>query len=408
MAEKQKATNIPKKDLSKDDPSWAFVPSALISQMELERVVITPPVPATAPGINSYRPLGERLVNAAARIGTAIARGGPNLIALLTPMNSGPEGTGNLFGGPGALYPPGAEPPPVETQPDPEPMPEPLPELDPVYVTPPPKPPVTIPIGSDPIMPPNWNDLSNPGGLDFGKPGPGIPLIPFPVPGDSVGDQPTPEPLGDPGELPLPSGPVVFPDIGPDTGSEPSDPTEPVANPVLPSPIGVPDPFGVGSPFFDPVQVPAPGTGTRPGTRTPTSPFTPPLLTPAFPGFPSPIDNPRPSLPPTIGLPDFFTDPTPSLLEDPIGDRFDGNQTPSDACSCDKKPKKKKAKRKDRTVCKQGTYTQKAKGIKYTPRRTVPCDEPVTPAKKAKKAKSSKPKARRYPTSLPDLLDSPF
>jgi len=53
---------------------------------------------------------------------------------------------------------------------------------------------------------------------------------------------------------------------------------------------------------------------------------------------------------------------------------------------------KKKKKRKERDVCRQGTYTQRKKGIKYAPRRVVPCEGEIQPERK-----SSKPKTRRLP-----------
>lgn len=43
-----------------------------------------------------------------------------------------------------------------------------------------------------------------------------------------------------------------------------------------------------------------------------------------------------------------------------------------DPCGCKKKTKKAK-KRKPRTVCNSGTYRQTAKGVKYYPKRKVPC-----------------------------------
>lgn len=55
--------------------------------------------------------------------------------------------------------------------------------------------------------------------------------------------------------------------------------------------------------------------------------------------------------------------------------------TSDDQCQCDKPKKKKKPKGK-REVCRQGTYTQREKGIKYSPRRIVPCVGEIEPERK--------------------------
>ena len=88
-------------------------------------------------------------------------------------------------------------------------------------------------------------------------------------------------------------------------------------------------------------------------------------------------------------------------MADPWGNT--DQPTSDDACQCDKPPKKKKKPKKKRDVCKQGTYTQRAKGIKYSPKRTVPCEGVIERERKSAAPKKSKPKKRRYPTSLPDL-----
>jgi len=95
-------------------------------------------------------------------------------------------------------------------------------------------------------------------------------------------------------------------------------------------------------------------------------------------------------------LPEFLTDPTPDILADPEPD-FD-RPTSDDQCQCDKKPKKKKPKG-ERTLCKQGTYTQRKKGIKYSPKRLVPCEGAIVPEKKSKKSKPRrrKPKPGQFP-----------
>jgi hypothetical protein len=111
-----------------------------------------------------------------------------------------------------------------------------------------------------------------------------------------------------------------------------------------------------------------------------------------------PPDGYRPPAPrpPTPGP---TMDPYPELTGDPEAEMF--NEPPSanaDPCDCSKQKKKKK-RAKEREVCRQGTYTQRKKGIKYAPRRVVPCEGEIQPEGK----KKSKPKARRPATALPGL-----
>lgn len=381
--------------------SGSFAPPMTV----MPNITVTPrPTAAPTPAPPSRLPtpnLPSRIAAAALRVG---ARLGGGVLALLTPMNSGEEGTGNLFGGPGALYPDG--PPPSPAIPLPEPEADLDVELEPIIVTPAPPPappPVNVPIGEDPIMPPNWNDLSNPEGVNFDKPtGPGIPVLIVPD-FDDPADRRAPEPPSDPGELPLPAGPQVFPEPLP--GDAASDQPLPDAAPVLPSPLPYSDPFGFGPALFDPLPSTRPGTSARPGGRPATRPRPRSPLNPAIPGIP---DGYRPSVPGfDVGLPDFFTSPTPDIQDDPIPEGAFGEDAPGqdEQCDCAPKKKKKKKKAKERTVCKQGTYTQRAKGIKYAPRRTVPCESAPEPERKKKSSKPTtrRPRPGQFPTSITEF-----
>lgn len=117
----------------------------------------------------------------------------------------------------------------------------------------------------------------------------------------------------------------------------------------------------------------------------------------SVPGFPGLPENPRPTPAiPGLGLPDFFTDPTPDLLADP-----DFTLDPpggTDSCQCDKEKKKKKP-AKEREKCMQGTYTQRKKGIKYAPKRQVPCEEFESTKERKAAEKKKPPKLLRKPTT---------
>lgn len=381
--------DILRDDLLREEVDDSFAPA-----------YVTAPAPAPLPALPKPNvPTGTSGIG---RVLAGAARLGNVLLGLIIPMNSGQEGTGNLFGGPGALYPDGPPPPPPpEVLPALDPVyvvpPEPLMELEPVYITPPPRPPTTTHIGEDPIMPPNWNDLSNPGGLDFGRPtGPGIPLIPYPVIDDSVGSDPL-----------RPGDEYLIPDrvVGPDTGLpvEFAPELEPFRAPT-PSP-GVRAPFLLPfafpgpelRPTLDPIDqpVPQPGTRTKPGPLATPLPGTGTdlLNLPIFPAFPiAPPDNYRPP----VSNPLFSGDPADELNRD-----FDQQpefrpQDPEDkkdTCGCDKKPKKKKPKRKERAICYEGKYRQLKKSINYYPGKVVPCTGP-TP----KSATESRPKRPRSPS----------
>src|SRR6188474_3627126 len=154
----------------------------------------TRPAPALAP-----QPLAQPQPSLLRSFGRAAARLASRLnpfLLLLVPGNTGPDGTGDL-------YPPGWVPPNPA-----------LPALDDVIITapaaPPPLPPRLPSIGNDPIMPPNWRDLADPGDKTFDLPErPRIPDAAFPWPSPS--DRPAPQSPSDPGELPNPDGPLAFP-----------------------------------------------------------------------------------------------------------------------------------------------------------------------------------------------------
>lgn len=383
----------PFEQLLRDDTSTGFAPP-----MRLPDVIVTPPRAPTRlpqPNVPSRPSIGTRIAQGAARLGG-------RLLTLLTPMSSGPEGTGNLFGGPGALYPPGTTPPAIT-------LPEPMLELEPVYITPPPKGPSRVSVAPDEINPPNWWDIATerPGETfrDWNRiidtaTNIGRRLYDAYSFLNRLDDRRTPQPLISVGELSLPSGPDVFPELEPGYFSSPSP--SPASPGILPDPFKMPDLERVGSPFADPFPSTRPGTvarpGTRPETRTPANPTGP--LSPFF-QLP---ENYRPARP-APSRPQFLTDSTPSLLEDPIGERefaSDPDKPSPDACQCDKPPKKKKPKSKPREVCKQGTYTQRAKGIMYAPKRTVPCESGAIEAQR----KSKKPKTRRpAPGQFPSLTN---
>ncbi len=378
--------------------SGAFAPP-----MVLEPVYITPraaPVRIPQPVLPSRPSVASRIITGAARVGNL-------MLGLLVPMNSGEQGTGDLFGGPGALYPPGTNPPAIELPPAVS-APEPLQELEPVYISPPPKIPSATNVGNDPIMPPNWDDLSRGGFPDpddwdwvfdlLGAAGrfaqrlhDATKLADFL--NDDFEYRPTPEPLGYFGNVLFPFGPEVFPALQPQPGYVASPQPLPYAPSVFPDPLRLPDPFGFGQVRPDPLELPFASPVTVPGTRTtPRNPGSAPLS----PFFQVPV-NYRPGRPGTVKLPDYFTSPNPDILDDPFRTPLpealeDPQPANANPCQCEKPPKKKKPKPKKREVCMQGTYTQREKGILYAPRRQVPCQEAPVP-QRYKKVKHRPKKA---------------
>lgn len=272
-------------------------------------------------------------------------------------------------------------------------------ELDPEdQVWNPPPPPTSTPPGdTDPVMPPNWNDMLEWPGTPRYVPLTPIPLEPVELPEFIVSPPAiSPRPM-----VPLPSdievpryvpdfgigarpGPAPAPTSTPriDPAPRPADPDlEPFAPPdiaPLPRPASpsAPDLFGaplpdiIRDPIADPFTPPALPTPTRPDTRTPTVTPEDPILT-----FLQPLPTPSTPLQPVL------TEFSPQPLK-PV----------SNTCSCAPKKKPKKKKSKDRDICYRGTYVQRKKGISYKKIEEVPCE-----------AKSkSKPSTRSSPSlSLP-------
>lgn len=333
-------------------------------------------------------------------------------------MNSGPEGTGDFVPPPPEPEPPPPPPPQPEfvDAPDPftDPFVDPLPELETVIITPPPRPPSSTDVGSDPIMPPNWNDLADPNGRIF-ESAPGrrpvadptrLPIPDFDQPGDQPRlTPPTSEPVGSPGDIELPNYfPIELEPFGA-PGIAPSVP----APFVFPAPLAVPtpgpslDPFGEPLPLPSPGSTPRPNPGASPSPNPLASPFPDPFATPFPTGNPSPfrpqapLDYRPPAPAPSIPIPGFFTEPFNNPLDDPMpGTQFDPDQpTTDDQCQCDTKKKKPKKKTPDRTVCYRGTYVQLKKGIVYHRKEVVAC---ATPGTKKKTATRPSPSLSIFPS----------
>lgn len=280
-------------------------------------------------------------------------------------------------------------------------------ELDPedVPFNAPPPPVTPPPAATDPIMPPNWNDLVEwPGTptyvpitpVNIGEPvpvemPPGEKYFdvspPQPAPRPTIIEQPLPSPtwwelpygnpdfgIGPrPGPAPAPTGtprsdpatPTLWPDLEPGRSPQP-DRTSPTA----PDLFGAPLPDVVGNPFGDP--------------------FTPSPL-PAPPG-------PKPRAP---ALPDFLA-PTlaPDLKPEPTLPQFQPEKpVNADTCQCSKKKKDKKKKRKDREVCYRGTYVETKRGLSKKRIEEVPCEGAAKRSTGSKGAatKSKKLKPGQFP-----------
>jgi hypothetical protein len=280
-----------------------------------------------------------------------------------------------------------------------------IPKLPEVLVTqprlPPRTPPKPPPVSMDPIRPPNWKDLARP---DF--------LTPYEQP---IPKSPFTNLVGDMlrfGSKYLDDAFEIFNDR-PDTEHPPAIARPPARNP---SPVGVPDliefprpdvweiapraPVPDASPYVaPPTPFPDfwpeigprpvdPRPELRPEVRPSPKPgdLANPLLSPGFQPFPfgAPFPVPAPRAPPA-SRPTPKPTPRPDAFFEPFGDPYGapldplsdpGGRLDADRCNCPKptKPKQKKPKKREpRTQCRQGTYTQRAKGIIYTPRRTIPC-----------------------------------
>lgn len=70
--------------------------------------------------------------------------------------------------------------------------------------------------------------------------------------------------------------------------------------------------------------------------------------------------------------------PSPRATPDPFSQLLESyaprlTRPAHDTCECEKKKPKKKTPRAPRDVCRSGTYTQTARGIRYSPHHIVPC-----------------------------------
>lgn len=269
-------------------------------------------------------------------------------------------------------------------------------ELDPFDVIGAPPPPSQPPPGStDPIMPPNWNDM-----LEW----PGIPryvpLTPIPIempPGEPevIVSPPRPKPNPTvPDEVDLPSVVELPNDYGVDYRPGPA--------PAPDSPPGI-DPVSPGlDPQLDPFRVPAPDRPSAPAPDifSPTLPdgFGDPI---ADPFTPSPLPTPPSTTPRVPTIPDFFAPPldpelTPEPIITPILTQFQPDPfTTKDQCDCAKKKKKKK--REDRRVCYRGTYVETKRGLSKKRLEEVPCEGAAKRSTGSTKPATKKLKPGQFP-----------
>jgi hypothetical protein len=345
---------------------------------------VLPEVIVTAPRLAPPPPAPPPAPRPVSPIATVVTRVLTPLVGLLWPQPMGPRG---LDEAPNALV---------------------LPEVTVRQPRlPPKKPPSLPPVAMEPFLPPNWDDLSRPGDLTryeqpVPKPFDWFKLIDFAT---NVGkvlydatrlDRPDtervpaiarprprdPSPLGIPDYL----RPVV-----PDIWTQPRRIAEPLIAPefypATPAPYIAPT---IRPQPVDPRVQPRPGIKPAPRTSTDlrpiNQPFSPlqPFLQPFFDPLVAPAPrNPLKPAPRTPAGPALRPVPFSPLqpFGTPMDPRLDPALRPADKvgrCSCPPakttKPKDKKKKSKEpREQCRQGTYTQRAKGIIYTPRRIVPC-----------------------------------
>lgn|SRR5512139_1943509 len=236
----------------------------------------------------------------------------------------------------------------------------------------PPRKPPSVPVQFDPIMPPNWEDISREPFFEYTDLPGQRPFLPY-EPGrirrpDRIGDRPDLRPVFTPGDLPTPGELLPFPEPfrtpvpGPRRTPAPDLVPRPTINPRA-------DPWGL--PFAQPRAEPGP-------TRGPDQ-------------APAPRDQPLPLMPgtPRIGDFPFFAAPPPKLQPPPRDQPGDGLAPTlkpdlfefpfdlplpqlADPCAAAKQ-KDKKPPRPPRNECWSGTYRQLSKGIIYRRRRRVPC-----------------------------------
>lgn len=287
------------------------------------------------------------------------------LTLIFTPGNTGPERTGELN----------------------EPLRSPPPELDPVDIVASPGPGQPPVEQFDPRGAPDLVELPE----IVIRPQPGTRSNPLRVPAPDVLPAPLEvpilEPFGVPRAEPLSPG-------SPSTRPRPTSRPEATPAPgVQADPLN--DPFSMPRPQAEPKPNarPAPDPAARPAPRNPLNPLALPF-DPLRP-FSQPESRPVPR-DVTSDLIDFVLrgspDPSPEPQPEPEADR----------CNCDSKKKKKKKKKdkKPRSVCWQGTYTQRAKGISYARKKQVPCGiGPVNTSSGTRK---------RAPKDIGDLVGDVF
>lgn len=156
----------------------------------------------------------------------------------------------------------------------------------------------------------------------------------------------------------------------------------PMPGPVgFPEPVGAPEPAGRPAPQpSSPGSRPLPAPGSRPSPRPRATPAPRPSpspfdLLPYAPGrplgLPRGVDAAPRGVPRAPANPAF--PPSPVGLVQPLPDIGPVPLEALDRCNCPKPRKRESKPKPPRTVCWQGTYTQRAKGISYARRRQVPC-----------------------------------
>lgn len=339
---------------------------ALLPELQVvaPRLNLTPPPNAAIAASEAANEATYRTTLArgglAADVAGVVGRALGVLTLIFTPGNTGPDRTGEL-------NEPLREPTPVDSAPtgSPDapvgnpgdvPAPEVLPEI-------------VISPGPRPFNPPS-------------VPTPGVFPDPFGLPVDL--------PFGVPGAFPLPSGqprslPRSTPERSPDIVARPD--LRPLGDPLA-------DPFALPRPNLEPVPRPAPEPAPSPKPRAePRSPTSPLAL---------PFDPLRPFEYEVFREPRDVTSDVINRVTAPLTDAQAQPDEAEDPCDCGgkKKRKKKKDKKPPRSICYQGTYTQRSRGITYARKRQVPCTSgPIT---------TPAPKSSRIPKNLGDLVGDVF
>lgn len=250
--------------------------------------------------------------------------------------------------------------------------------------------------------------------FQYGRPGP-RPISGPPLPDRRTGRDPdtlgNPAPVGDVlpaydvGGLPevvvtgraprvFPSPALWFsPDPIPGMGLDPfplEDPRgEPAPEPSVsrrPDPVAQPIPWE--TPFDEPLPRAEPAPAPAPRARPPV--VAPPTVLPIGPYGGEPL---APALM-----------PSPELATPPVFSR-----PPADPCNCQESKPKKKRKKKPRSVCYRGTYTERATGLQKRRRERVDCktgkplhsSAPIPRSRKPKRSKSTNPPPPSWEIPIP-------